>query len=200
MTMHSSDSAGKQQGLPQTPCTPKCSDPGRSFLCWTQNLTVLQIKQIQKLLQVFFSFVTNRTNHRANAKAAGNCSFDTKILLWFNEYQWEVSALLPASNSMEMEIPALISHLSPTFQFLSALTEMWGSSGSAWIRDSQKGVRAKLSFKEFRKPRVLLNHHRHNHNSGCLLPYFLSGARKCQSEMWILQGSEPTLPKPNPVL
>lgn len=54
-----------------------------------------KLKLIQEFLQEFFSFVTNRTNQRTNDKAAGNCSFDTKILLWFNVYQW--GSLCPAS-------------------------------------------------------------------------------------------------------
>lgn len=48
----------------------------------------LKLNLIQELLQESFSFITNRTNHRANDKAAGNCIFDIKILLWYSMYQW----------------------------------------------------------------------------------------------------------------
>lgn len=101
-----------------------------------------KLKLIQELLQEFFSFITNRTNHRANDNAAGNCTFDIKILLWFNMYQWGSLCLLPASNSREMEISVLISlaqlHVPNPF----CPPEIWGSVGSTEIRDYQKGVRA----------------------------------------------------------
>lgn len=150
----------------------------------------LKLTLIQELLQEFFSFVTNRTKHRANGKAAENCIFDIKILLWFNVYQW--GSLCPASCLKFHENGNSSSDLScsaPRSKFLFALTEMSGSETLHWIRDYQKGIGVKSWLKEFRKPRVLLNHHRHPPNFRCLLPHFLSGGRKCQWETWLLQGT-----------
>lgn len=59
----------------------QAAELGRSCLCWARNPITLKTKTNLKVTSRSFYFVTNKTNHRVNYKAAGNCTLISKTSL-----------------------------------------------------------------------------------------------------------------------
>lgn len=110
----------------------QAAELGRSCLCWTTNPITLKIKTNLKVTSRSFYFATNKTHHRVNYKAAGNCTLTANPssgTMCITAYVFTASCLkFPANGNCSSALCVAPGSNS----FLPGISRQ--PAGSAWIR------------------------------------------------------------------